>query len=358
MQKSSGGGADGELVRHDIGDFELDSGVLMPSVTIAYRALGTLAPDGRNAVLVTHGYTSGPQMIEPRGAGGPVAEGGWQALVGPGKPIDTDRYFVLCPNMLGSSYGSTNAASIEPASGRRYGSRFPELTVTDIVRSQRRLLDDLGVKHLMAVVGPSYGGYQAFQWAVDYPDFMHGIVPAVTSPKASATAGNALAELERDPNWNGGDYYDCGGVQETLVRLRIATLKHYGIEARLRESLGDQDEREAAIRRMATAWAEQFDANSLVILRRALRSYDTEPSFSRIKARVLYVLSRTDRLFPPSLAPGVMQGLRQAGVDADYFEIDSEHGHHASGVDAEKWAPRLRMFMQTLDEDEARATAS
>lgn len=341
------------LMRHTLGDFRLESGVVMPSVTIAYRALGRLAPDGRNAVLVTHGYTSGPQMIDPTGAGGPVAEGGWQQLVGPGRPIDTDRYFVLCPNMLGSSYGSTNAASIDPTTGRHYGSRFPELTVKDIVASQRRVMDDLGVKHLIAVAGPSYGGYQAFQWAVTHPDFMHGIAPVVTAPKA-VVGGNALAELERDPNWNGGDYYDCGGVRETMTRLRIATLKHYGIEARLRESFPDEEQREATLRQLAAAWADRFDANSLVILRRALRNYDTEPGFPTIRAKVLYVLSRTDRLFPPSLAPDVMRKLRQAGVDADYFELDSEQGHLASGVDAALWAPRLRAFMRELDALESR----
>src|ERR1700720_2039649 len=123
-------------------DFRLRSGVVMPAVTIAYRTLGVLAPTRDNVVLVTHGNTSGPQMIDP---GGMTGEGSWNALVGPGKAVDTDRYFAICPNMLGSSYGSTNAASIDPTTGKRYGSRFPDITVGDITATQRAMLDHLGI---------------------------------------------------------------------------------------------------------------------------------------------------------------------------------------------------------------------
>ena len=167
-------------------DFRLQNGEVLPEVTIAYATRGRLAADGRNAVLVTHGYTSGQRMIES-GAGS--SEGAWSTLVGPGAPIDTDRCFVVCSNMLGSSYGSTNAASRDPRTGRPYGSRFPHITVTDIVTAQHRLLEHLGVRHLRAVVGPSYGGFQAFQWAVTYPDAMDGIVPVVSSPRAPAAIG-------------------------------------------------------------------------------------------------------------------------------------------------------------------------
>src|SRR6478672_1876852 len=133
-------------------DFPLQHGGVLPAVRLAYASRGRLAPDGRNAILVTHGYTSGPQMIAP---GVTSAEGAWSTLIGPGAPLDTDRYFVLCSNMLGSSFGSTNAASIDPRTGRPYGAAFPRITVADIVRAQRRLLDGLGVRHLRAVIGPS-----------------------------------------------------------------------------------------------------------------------------------------------------------------------------------------------------------
>jgi homoserine O-acetyltransferase len=272
-------------------------------------------------------------------------------LVGPGAPIDTDRHYVVCSNMLGSSYGSTNAASIDPRTGKRYGSKFPRITVEDIVTAQKRLLDGLGVKHLRAVVGPSYGGFQAFQWSVTFPDFMDGIVPVVTSPKPpnSDRIAGLLKWFEPDPNWNGGDYYDTGGVKQTLTALRVDTLTRYGLLNSLTARFGDKAAADAELHRIAAAWADVFDANSLFILGRAMETYDVSTRFDRIKVPVMYVLSRTDALFPPSLAPEVMAGLKQAGVDATYFEIDSENGHLASGADAGKWAPPLRDFMDRLE---------
>ncbi|MBA2401602.1 MAG: alpha/beta fold hydrolase [Bradyrhizobium sp.] len=331
-------------------DYRLQSGVVMPEITIGYATLGMLAPDRGNAVLITHGNTSGPQMIDP---GGSTGEGSWNGLVGPGKAVDTNRYFAICPNMLGSSYGSTNAASIDPATGKPYGPRFPDITVSDIVGTQRLLLDHLGIDKLVAIVGPSYGGFQAFQWAVNYPDAMKGVAAVVTSPRlpperSDANVARLLGSLSKDAKWNGGDYYDRGGVVESMTQIRIATLKTYGIETRLQATMSDPGEIEAAIRDEASRWAEGFDANSLIILAKALRGFDVTAQFGQIKSKVLFVLSRTDKLFPPDIAPGVMQGLKAAGVDADYFLLDSELGHSASGLDAHKWAPRLKHFMDGL----------
>ena len=200
-------------------NYRLQSGTVMPEVTIAYATLGTLAPDRSNAVLVTHGNTSGPHIIDP---GGTTGEGSWSEIVGPGKAVDTNRYFAICPNMLGSSYGSTNAGSIDPATGKPYGPRFPDINVSDIVGTQRLLLDHLGIDKLVAIVGPSYGGFQALQWAVNYPDAMKGIVAVVTSPlvpreRSEGNVARLLGALSKDPNWNGGDYYDRGGVVETMT---------------------------------------------------------------------------------------------------------------------------------------------
>src|SRR6201996_1313976 len=253
-------------------DFRVASGTTLPEVTLAYVTRGRLAPDGRNAILVTHGYTSSPEMIAP-GAGS--SEGAWSSLVGPGAPIDTDRYFVVCSNMLGSSYGSTNAASVDPRTGKPYGSRFPKISVADIVTAQKRMLEGLGVKHLRAVVGPSYGGFQAFQWSVTFPDFMDGIVAVVTSPKTAGQdrTGNLRRWFEPDPNWHGGDYYETGGVQKTLTALRGDTLTRHGMAdswaARMPKAEAD-----AELQRIAAAWAAGFDANSLFILGRAIETFD------------------------------------------------------------------------------------
>jgi homoserine O-acetyltransferase/O-succinyltransferase len=174
---------------------------------------------------------------------------------------------------------------------------------------------------------------------VTFPDDMNGIVPVVSSPRAQSRdrVATLLARFERDSNWHGGDYYGTPGMRETMQALRVETLKRYGMDAS-----------DAEITRLASIWAKEFDANSLLILGRAMESYDVTSELTRIRVPVLYVLSRTDELFPPELAPGVMASLREAGVSASYFEIDSELGHLASGADAAKWAPALREFMGRL----------
>jgi homoserine O-acetyltransferase/O-succinyltransferase len=330
--------------------FRLLSGSVMPEAKIAYETYGRLAPDGRNAVLITHGYTSSHHAAGRNPANG-NQPGWWDGLIGPGKAIDTEKLFVVSSNMLGSSFGSTNGASTNPATGRPYGPDFPAITVRDIVTAEKALLDALGVKHLVAVAGPSYGGYQAFQWAVTYPDHLDGIVPVVTAPK-SQNAKRNLAELEArlatDPEWNGGRYNDWGGAKTVLTELRVEMLKRNGIEAALAFRYPDHDAREAEIRAQAVDWARRWDANSLVILRRGTIGYDTVKDFPKLRAKVLYVLCRTDRLFPPSIAPGVMRDLAAAGVDARYFEIDSELGHLASGPEQAQWSPVLREFLDPL----------
>ena len=275
--------------------------------------------------------------------------GSWDGLIGPGKAIDTDRLFVVASNMLGSSFGSTNAASINLANGGPYGPDFPAIALRDIVAAQKALLDSLGVRHLVAVAGPSYGGYQAFQWAVAYPDFIDAIVPVNTAPWASVNTDKQLAEMEArlasDPEWHGGRYYGKGGAKTVLTQIRIDTLRRYGTEATLAPRYPDPAERAAALRTLAANWAKNWDANSLLILRRALLGFDTRPDFARIKAAVLYILCRTDALFPPKIAPAVMQALDEAGVTARYFELDSELGHSSSGPEHAKWSPVLREFL-------------
>ena len=333
-----------------IRDFRLQNGVTMPEVNIAYETYGRLAADGRNAVLITHGYTSSHHAAGRNPANG-NQPGWWDGLIGPGKVIDTDRLFVVASNMLGSSYGSTNGASLDRRTGKPYGPDFPAITVRDIVGAQKALLDSLGVRHLVAVAGPSYGGYQAFQWAVAYPEMMDGIVAVVTAPR-SQNAEKSLAELEArlatDPEWHGGHYYGRGGAKSVLTQMRFETLMRYGYDAQLAGRYPDKAAREQAIRQLAANWARNWDANSLVILRRATIGFDTVKDFAKIRAKVFYVLCRSDVLFPPSLAPGVMQALATDGVEARYFEIDSDLGHSASGPEHRKWSPVLREFLDPL----------
>jgi homoserine acetyltransferase len=169
-------------------NFSLTDGTVMPEATIAYETYGRPAPDGRNAILCAHGYT-GSHHFAGRSPANGNQPGSWDGLIGPGKAIDTDKLFVVASNMLGSSVGSTNAGSINPQTGGAYGPDFPNITIRDIVAAQKTLLDHLGVRHLVAVAGPSCGGYQAFQWAVAYRDFMDAIVPVnVIAPDPVAVA--------------------------------------------------------------------------------------------------------------------------------------------------------------------------
>jgi homoserine O-acetyltransferase len=334
-----------------IRDFRLTNGTAMPEATIASETYGKLAPHGRNAVLITHGFTSSHHQAGRNPANG-NNPGAWDGLIGPGKPIDTDKLFVVASNMLGSSFGSTNGASTNPATGKPYGPDFPHISIRDIVAAQKALLASLGVKHLVAIAGPSYGGYQAYQWAVAYPDFMDAIVPVNTAPWASVNTDKQLAEvtawLATDPEWNGGRYYHTGGCKNVLTEIRLETLKRYGNDEVLKPRFPDPVERAAAMRKNAADWAAKWDANSLIILRRALLGFDSRPDFAKIKAKVLYVLCRTDALFPPKIAPGVMEALATAGVEARYFELDSDLGHSSSGPEHAKWSPVLREFLAPL----------
>ena len=341
-----------------IRDFRLTQGETLSEAVIAYETYGRLAPDGRNAVLLTHGFTGSHHFAGRNPANG-NQPGSWEGLVGPGKTIDTDKLFVVASNMLGSSFGSTNAAARNPMTGEPYGPDFPNITIRDIVAAQKALLDSLGVKHLVTVAGPSYGGYQGFQWAVAYPDFMDGIVVVNTAPWASVNTDKQLAEvtarLASDPGWHGGRYYGKGGAKSALTDIRVETLKRYGIDANLTPRFPDPVEREAAIRKNAAEWAAKWDAHSLIILRRALLGFDTRPDFSRIKAKIFYMLCRTDNLFPPKIAPGVMEALATAGVEARYFELDSDLGHSSAGPEHAKWSDALREFMAPLVARVARA---
>jgi homoserine O-acetyltransferase len=326
-----------------IGDLILESGRTLNSVQIAFESVGELAPDKGNVVLVLHGFTSGPDMIL---ATGEPTEGSWCGLIGSGKAIDTDRYFVICPNAIGSTYGSTGPGSLNPDDGMPYGASFPETSLRDVVNSQHALLRQLGIRQLVAVVGASFGGLQALQWSVSFPEFMgHVVAVAASLGRPPSNAEGIRKSLANDPRWNDGDYYGHGNLVETLVPMRVGMLKSFGVERALAEGIPDPIERNAAIERRAREWARGFDANSLLVLMKIMATHDVSADLEKIRARVLYVLSRTDPFFPPTLAADALERLREAGVDASYYELDSEKGHSAPTDDAALWAPRLKDFL-------------
>lgn len=338
-----------------INNLRLQNGQVIP-IQIAYETYGSLNKSGTNAILVAHGYASshhaaGTYHPDKAPLGVSASEiGWWDTLIGPGKVFDTNQYFVISSNMLGSSYGSTSPASINPKTGKRYGPEFPEITMVDIVVAQRALLDALGVQRLVTVAGASYGGYLAFQWAVTYPDMMDSIVVAASAPKGVGNESGVekiRAQLSHDPNWNNG-WYGPGGIKTALTSMRIASLRQYGIDKQLAGRFPDQGARDEEIRRLARSWADVFDGHSLIALRRAADYYDAQKDFRNIRAKLLYVLSTTDQLFPPSIGPTVMKKLKDSGVNATYFEQESEMGHLAPYYDAATWVPALQAFLKQV----------
>ena len=326
----------------DIGPLRLRSGALLPPVQVAYTCRGTLAPAGDNAILVTHGFTSAHTMIE---AGHLVAEGSWADLVGPGRPLDTDRHVVVCSNMLGSAFGTTGPGSIDPATGRPWGPDFPDITLADIVEVQHRLLHALGVTRLRAVIGPSYGGFQALQWALDHPDRVDAIGVISSDFRSPPGQGKAqqIARLAASPQWHGGRYHDHGGMAQTLEGLRRQTLQAYGLE-RLHAARGlTPEQSRARIDAACRQWAGQFDANSLPVLAGAAEHFDVRDRVHEIRARVLMVQTTTDAIFPAAAASREL--LARVPAPTRYVALDSPYGHMAAGVEAARWSHEIAWLL-------------
>lgn len=335
--------ADRHDERLDLGPLTLLGGATLPEVTVAYAHYGRLAPDGRNAILVGHGYTANHRMLA-HGEG--VAEGSWAPLIGPGRPLDTERFFIVCSNMLGSCYGTTGPASIDPASGRPYGADFPAITLADIVEVQHRLLQRLGVRHLRAVVGPSFGGFQALQWGLDHPDFVDALGVVLSAPCMPDNEHGSLAALEatfaQDPAW-GATGHGVGNAEvgHTLRQLRLETMRTYGGEAVLAARGLGPAERAARAQVMAEQWAREFDPHALFVLLKAARAFDARERLGALRADLLYVISDTDLLFPPDPATQALMMQTATGRRRCYVQMHTDFGHMASGAAAELWAPAL-----------------
>lgn len=325
-----------------IGDLRLAGGQTLPDVQLAYVAHGTLAPDGRNAVLVTHGYTSGPSMLSTSHL---TAEGSWAPLLGPGRPLDTDRFFIVCSNMLGSAFGSTGPSSINAATGRPWGPDFPRITVADIVQAQSQLLEQLGVRHLRAVVGPSYGGIQALQWVLDHPDQVDacGVVVSGLYSPPGLDADSARAKFSDHPDWRDGWHYGNDRIRQRLFDLRVQTLRSYGLERLYEDRHPDPEARQLAMARTARDWSDRFDPNSMVVLADAAARFDVRPRMADIRARLLLVQCTTDAIFPPSDETRAL--LKQAAGPVRYHELDSPYGHMAPGVEWRQLEDDLRWLL-------------
>ena len=330
----------------------LELGGLLPSVTITYETYGTLNGQRDNAVLVCHAI-SGDSHVARHDAGDDP--GWWDILVGPGKSIDTDRYFVISSNILGGCRGSTGPNCTDPRSGRPYGADFPTITVGDMIEVQRRLIDHLGIETLRVVIGGSLGGHQALTWAVRYPDRVRGCIALATSPRLTSQAlafdvvgRNAIV---RDPGYRGGQYYDGDGGPEVglaLARMlaHITYLSREAMKAKFDPGRLEPGDIQTAFEKKFSVgsylayqghkFVERFDANSYVTLSMAMDLFDLGATAEELlsvlahsRCRWLVISFASDWLFPPSQSRQIVNALIGANHPVTYCNVDASGGHDA-----------------------------
>jgi homoserine O-acetyltransferase len=347
----------------------LDGGQTLADVRVAYEAYGTLNPDKANAILVCHA-TTGDQHVastNPR-TGKP---GWWDRMVGPGKPIDTDRFFVICANVLGGCMGSTGPSSLAP-DGQPYGMRFPVITIRDMVRAQVALLDALGIARLHTVAGGSMGGMQALSLAANWPERAERVL-AIAATATMGAQNIAFQEVARqaimaDPHWQGGAYYGTGNAPDAgLSVARMAAHTTYLSEASLTEKFGRrlQDRQaktfgfdadfqvESYLRHQGLSFTERFDANSYLYLTRAMSYFDLAEdhggrladAFAGSTARFCVVSFDSDWLYPTEVSRRIAHGLNATGAAVSFVELSAPFGHDSFLLDVPALDRVVRGFL-------------
>jgi homoserine O-acetyltransferase len=348
----------------------LDSGATIEGLEVAYNTYGRLNADRSNAILVCHALSGDQHAASVHPVTG--KPGWWSNVVGPGLPLDTDRYFVIASNVVGGCSGSTGPASIDPATGEPYGLKFPVVTLADMVRAQAMLLDALGIEKLFAVVGGSMGGMQALQWAADYPERLFSLVCIGAAARHSAQ-NIAFHEVGRqaimaDPDWRGGDYARQGVRPEKgLAVARMAAHITYLSEAALQRKFGRELQRdglswgfdadfqvESYLRHQGAAFVDRFDANSYLYITRALDYFDLAASHGGSLAQAFRaardvrfcVFSFTsDWLYPTPESRQIVRALNAAGARASFVEIETDKGHDAFFLDEPVFHAALTGFL-------------
>ncbi|RYD66679.1 MAG: homoserine O-acetyltransferase [Sphingomonadales bacterium] len=340
------------------GPLRLDGGVLLSPVEIAYETYGTLAADGGNAILICHALTGDQHVASTHPITG--KPGWWTRMIGPGKPIDPARHFIVCANVLGSCMGSSGPATINPATGAPWGMSFPVITIRDMVRAQAMLLDHLGVQRLKAVVGGSMGGMQALSWPATFPDRVEAAVVIASTARHSAQ-NIAFHEVGRqavmaDPRWNGGAYYEGEPPASGLAVARMAAHITYLSEEGLTEKFGrklqareaktfgfDADfQVESYLRHQGLSFVDRFDANAYLYITRAMDYFDLAEehggvlanAFRETKARFCLVSFDTDWLYPTRDSRSIVHALNAAGAPVSFVELSSPFGHDAFLLEA------------------------
>ncbi|MFB6150440.1 MAG: homoserine O-acetyltransferase [Haloarculaceae archaeon] len=362
-----------------LGEFEFECGRSIPELDVAYEAYGEFTGD--NAVLVCHALTGSAHVAGQRGEDRETdqARAWWDDFVGPGKAIDTREYYVLCANVPGSCYGTTGPASENPETGEPYGTDFPAVTVGDWTEAQRRLLDELGVPHLHAVVGGSVGGMNVLEWAKQHPDHVERIVPIAAAARldAQCLALDAIARraITTDDDWDGGDYYgaDHPDPDDGLALARqighVMYLSKASMEQKFDRRAAGRDavrsfpadpaadffpyrDVESYLDYQAERFVERFDPNSYLYLTRAMDNYDLSAGFesdedalAAFEGDALVMSFTADWHFTPAQAEELADALRATGAATAHHVVDSEHGHDAFLVEPETVGPPLSDFL-------------
>lgn len=332
----------------------LDSGHRIDFLQIAYNTYGTLNQDRSNAILICHALTGDQHVASPN----PVTKkpGWWSLMVGPGKPIDTDRYFVICSNVVGGCMGTTGPASTNPATDRAYGLDMPVITVRDMVRGQAMLLDRLGIQTLFSVAGGSLGGMQVLQWAATFPERVFSALPIAAGPRHSSQ-NIAFHEVGRqavmaDPDWRRGRYLDAGtsprkGLAVARMAAHITYLSDSALHRKFGRNLQDRDrptfgfdadfQIESYLRYQGASFVDRFDANSYLYMTRAMDYFDLAAdhggrlvnAFKGTKTRFGVVSFTSDWLFPTAESRTVVRALNAAAASVSFVEIETDSGHDA-----------------------------
>lgn len=333
---------------------QLESGALLAPLQIAYQTYGTLNAEKTNAILICHALTGDQHVANDHPVTGKA--GWWISLVGAGKPIDTDRFFVICSNVIGGCMGSTGPASRNPETGDPYGTDFPVLTISDMVRAQARLIDHLGIETLLAVVGGSMGGMQVLAWASLFPDRVFAVMPIASAAKHSAQ-NIAFHEVGRqavmaDPDWRRGRYMADGakpvkGLSVARMAAHITYLSEAALQRKFGRKFQDRDaptfsfdadfQVESYLRHQGFTFVERFDANSYLYLTRAMDYFDLAAdnggslamAFKGTRTRFCLVSFTSDWLFPTSDSRQIVHALNAAGASVSFVEIESDKGHDA-----------------------------
>ncbi|MEM8552235.1 MAG: homoserine O-acetyltransferase [Pseudomonadota bacterium] len=358
------------VARFDDAPLVLDAGVSLPSWQIAYKTYGTLNGERTNAVLLCHALT-GDQHAANRH---PVTSraGWWEALVGPGRPVDTDRFFVICANVLGGCSGTTGPASIDPATGSPYGLTMPVVTIGDMVRAQKRLVEYLGIESLFAVVGGSMGGMQVLEWGASYGESVFSALPIAAGTRHSAQ-NIAFHEVGRqaimaDPDWRGGRYIDEAvrprkGLSVARMAAHITYVSQTALHRKFGRALQDRDvvtygfeadfQIESYLRHQGSTFVDRFDANSYLYLTRAMDYFDlavqhggrVANAFRGTPTRWCVVSFSSDWLFPSEESRTIVHALNAAGAQVSFVEIETDKGHDAFLLEEPEFHAAVRGFL-------------